>query len=94
MYMFDVFDDAQAIHLSEPPVLQESTLIPIPSDEILKPFSGRALVNMQPIDNATYSDPADDIAVHPYFFDISATSLSLRNCIPSEVLLRVSTQPA
>ncbi|GJV71241.1 hypothetical protein Tco_1491236 [Tanacetum coccineum] len=40
-------------------------------------------------DNATYSASADDIAVQSYFFDIQLTSLSLRNCVPPEVLLRV-----
>ncbi|GKF29614.1 hypothetical protein Tco_0095956, partial [Tanacetum coccineum] len=43
-------------------------------------------------DNATYSASADDIAVQSCFFDIQLTNLSPRNCIPPEVLLRVSRQ--
>nr|GEY32407.1 hypothetical protein [Tanacetum cinerariifolium] len=45
-------------------------------------------------DKATYSASADDIAVQSYFFDIQQTNLSPRNCIPQEVLLRVSMHPA
>ncbi|GJR66129.1 retrovirus-related pol polyprotein from transposon TNT 1-94 [Tanacetum coccineum] len=37
---------------------------------------------------------ADDIAVQSCFFDIQLTNLSPRNCIPPEVLLRVSMHPA
>ncbi|GJV17426.1 hypothetical protein Tco_1362749 [Tanacetum coccineum] len=33
---------------------------------------------------------ADDIAVQSCFFDIRLTNLSPRNCIPTDVLLRVS----
>ncbi|GKG04503.1 hypothetical protein Tco_0314890, partial [Tanacetum coccineum] len=44
--------------------------------------------------NATYSASAEDIAVQFYFFDIQLTSLSPRNCIPQEVLFRVSMHPA
>ncbi|GJV21384.1 hypothetical protein Tco_1370404 [Tanacetum coccineum] len=44
--------------------------------------------------NATYSPSAEDIAVQSCFFDIQLTSLSPRNCIPPDVLLRVSKQPA
>ncbi|GJT81728.1 hypothetical protein Tco_1056070 [Tanacetum coccineum] len=45
-------------------------------------------------DNATYLASAGDIAVQSYFFDIQLTNLSPRNCIPLEVLLRVSMHPA
>nr|GEY18294.1 hypothetical protein [Tanacetum cinerariifolium] len=45
---------------------------------------------MDVLDNATYLASADDIAVQSYFFDIHLTNLSPRNCIPSEVLLRIS----
>nr|GEW05283.1 ribonuclease H-like domain-containing protein [Tanacetum cinerariifolium] len=45
------------------------------------------------LDNATYSASADDIAVQSCFFDIQLTNLSPRNCIPPEVLLRVSMHP-
>nr|GEV84215.1 hypothetical protein [Tanacetum cinerariifolium] len=41
-----------------------------------------------------YSASADDITVQSYFFDIQMTNLSPRNCIPPEVLLRVSIHPA
>ncbi|GKG48151.1 hypothetical protein Tco_0510036, partial [Tanacetum coccineum] len=41
----------------------------------------------------TYSASADDIAVQSCFFDIQLTNLSPRNCIPPEVLLRVSRHP-
>ncbi|GJU51386.1 hypothetical protein Tco_1220941 [Tanacetum coccineum] len=40
--------------------------------------------------NAMYYASVEDIAVQYCFFDILHTSLSPRNCIPSEVLLRVS----
>ncbi|GJR11531.1 putative reverse transcriptase domain-containing protein [Tanacetum coccineum] len=42
------------------------------------------------LNNAMYSASADDIAVQSCFFDIQLANLSLRNCIPPEVLLRVS----
>ncbi|GJU32262.1 hypothetical protein Tco_1175851 [Tanacetum coccineum] len=45
-------------------------------------------------DNATYYASAEDIAMQSCFFDIQLTSLSTRNCIPLDVLLRVSRQPA
>ncbi|GJS28880.1 hypothetical protein Tco_0489500 [Tanacetum coccineum] len=45
-------------------------------------------------DNATYSASADDITVQSCFFNIQLTNLSPRNCIPSDVLLRVSIHPA
>ncbi|GKG07960.1 hypothetical protein Tco_0333792, partial [Tanacetum coccineum] len=40
--------------------------------------------------NAMYYTSADDIAVQSCFFDIQLTNLSPMNCIPLEVLLRVS----
>ncbi|GJT75206.1 reverse transcriptase domain-containing protein [Tanacetum coccineum] len=42
----------------------------------------------------TYSASADDIAVQSCFFNIQLTTLSPRNCIPPDVLLRVSMHPA
>ncbi|GJR96139.1 centrin-2-like isoform X1 [Tanacetum coccineum] len=45
-------------------------------------------------DNATYCASVEDIAVQYCFFDILLTSLSPRNCIPPEVLLRVSMHSA
>ncbi|GJU22220.1 hypothetical protein Tco_1155562, partial [Tanacetum coccineum] len=45
-------------------------------------------------DKATYSASAVGIAVQSCFFDIQRTSLSYRNWILPEVLLRVSRQPA
>ncbi|GJV92791.1 hypothetical protein Tco_1540604 [Tanacetum coccineum] len=39
-------------------------------------------------DNATYSTSADDITMQSCFFDIQLTSVSPRNCISPEVLLR------
>ncbi|GKD24330.1 reverse transcriptase domain-containing protein, partial [Tanacetum coccineum] len=45
-------------------------------------------------DNATYCAFVEDIAVQYCFFDILLTSLSPRNCIPPEVLLRVSMHSA
>ncbi|GKF46658.1 hypothetical protein Tco_0136460, partial [Tanacetum coccineum] len=36
----------------------------------------------------------DDITVQSCFFDIQLTNLSPRNCIPPEVILRVSIHPA
>ncbi|GJS13950.1 hypothetical protein Tco_0408422 [Tanacetum coccineum] len=44
--------------------------------------------------NATYCASVEDIAVQYCFFDILLTSLSPRNCIPPEVLLRVSMHSA
>ncbi|GJR42879.1 mitochondrial phosphate carrier protein 3, mitochondrial-like protein [Tanacetum coccineum] len=44
--------------------------------------------------NATYCAFVEDIAVQYCFFDILLTSLSPRNCIPPEVLLRVSMHSA
>ncbi|GKB51573.1 hypothetical protein Tco_0902326, partial [Tanacetum coccineum] len=44
--------------------------------------------------NATYCASVEDIVVQYYFFDILLTSLSPRNCIPLEVLLRVSMHSA
>ncbi|GJY00303.1 hypothetical protein Tco_0357321 [Tanacetum coccineum] len=44
--------------------------------------------------NATYSAFSIDIEVRAWFLDIQLTSLSPKNCIPSEVLLHVSRQPA
>ncbi|GJS75806.1 hypothetical protein Tco_0725687 [Tanacetum coccineum] len=46
------------------------------------------------IHNATYCASVEDIAVQYCFFDILLTSLSPRNCIPPEVLLRVSMHSA
>ncbi|GKA68568.1 hypothetical protein Tco_0768485 [Tanacetum coccineum] len=63
-------------------------LIPIPSDKIQKPILRRAF------HNATYCASIEDIAVQYCFFDILLTSLSPRNCIPPEVLLRVSMHSA
>nr|GFC96562.1 hypothetical protein [Tanacetum cinerariifolium] len=43
----------------------------------------------------TYSAYAEDIEVQSFFFDDQLTSLSPpRNCIPPDVLLRESRQPA
>ncbi|GJV35925.1 reverse transcriptase domain-containing protein [Tanacetum coccineum] len=44
--------------------------------------------------NATYCASVEDIAVQYCFFNILLTSLSPRNCIPPEVLLRVSMHSA
>ncbi|GJX11126.1 probable pre-mRNA-splicing factor ATP-dependent RNA helicase DEAH9 isoform X2 [Tanacetum coccineum] len=49
---------------------------------------------MDVLDNATYSTSTDDIAVQSCFFDIQLANLLPRNCIPPEVLLRVSRHPA
>ncbi|GJW15041.1 ribonuclease H-like domain-containing protein, partial [Tanacetum coccineum] len=50
--------------------------------------------SMNLLDNVTYLAFVHDIAVQSCFFDIQLTNLSPSNCIPSEVLLRVSRHPA
>ncbi|GKF40688.1 hypothetical protein Tco_0124030, partial [Tanacetum coccineum] len=57
-------------------------------------FLDEMISSMDVLDNATYSASADDIVVQSCFFDIQLTNLSPRNCIPPEVLLRVSMHPA
>ncbi|GJR64555.1 hypothetical protein Tco_0010620 [Tanacetum coccineum] len=44
--------------------------------------------------NTTYSASAVDIAVKSCFLDIQLTNLSPNNCIPPEVLLRISRHRA
>ncbi|GKD16749.1 hypothetical protein Tco_1205907 [Tanacetum coccineum] len=54
-----------------------------------------AACESQYIDKDTYSASAEDIKVQSYFFDDQLTSLSSpRNCIPPDVHLRESRQPA
>nr|GEX38912.1 hypothetical protein [Tanacetum cinerariifolium] len=54
-----------------------------------------AAFESQYIDRDTYSASAEDIEVQSYFFDDQLTSLSPpRNCIPPDVLLCESRQPA
>nr|GFA46534.1 hypothetical protein [Tanacetum cinerariifolium] len=78
------------------------------SNEILKPFYRKsfskqtglhemamAAFESEYVDRDTYSASAEDIEVQSCFFDDQLTSLSPpRNCIPSDVLLRESRQPA
>nr|GFB71158.1 hypothetical protein [Tanacetum cinerariifolium] len=54
-----------------------------------------AAFESQYIDRDTYSASAEDIEVQSCFFDDQLKSLSPpRNCIPPDVLLRESRQPA
>ncbi|GKA02709.1 retrovirus-related pol polyprotein from transposon TNT 1-94 [Tanacetum coccineum] len=63
----------------------------LPITELFEVDSGRISIRHC---TATYSASADDITVQSCFFNIQLTNLSPRNCIPPEVLLRVSKHPA
>nr|GEV29979.1 hypothetical protein [Tanacetum cinerariifolium] len=60
---------------------------------VLNLFLDEMITSMDVLDDATYSASADDIAVQSCFFNIQLTKLSPKNCIPPEVLLRVSRHP-
>ncbi|GKG14423.1 hypothetical protein Tco_0354023, partial [Tanacetum coccineum] len=54
-----------------------------------------AAFELQYIDRDTYSASAEDVEVQSCFFEDQLTSLSPpRNCMPPDVLLQVSRQPA
>ncbi|GJS24669.1 hypothetical protein Tco_0453301 [Tanacetum coccineum] len=74
------------------------TVVVVPSVDLLLPLDVFDYLRIRKIlyaqYNATYCASVEDIAVQYCFFDILLTSLSPRNCIPPEVLLRVSMHSA